>query len=304
MTGDEVNLYQGIPRLCFPGTLDDRIAMLLYRVPSKFADPDRLQVIAEKLRDYAVFEPKLKHLLNMKGTLDEYCSSLYYQVIKRNGLVTEDNLDDFPSFEVPWRRSLSDHLQKSLVPSPDVTSSTIHHVLPVGVSHTEALKCFQSALPPDLKSPYLLTEESKASDDQCGSISITQQSQHIVIHIKCEVDPGVMSEVCKELRVGYRSVVKELSRARCENRAQFEEMNTKFSSFHEEIGALKELVKTATGVGSQKRSRGEDMQLTNPICKKRTCMNPVTEKFNSGAFKMQCTTCIRQSNAKRQRTTK
>lgn len=296
MTRDEADLHLGIPRLYFPGTVDDRTATLLYLVPSKFADPDRLRAIAEKLRDYTVFQPNIQRLLNRNGTLEEYFSSLQYQVVKRNGVLADDRLDDFPSFEVPWRRSLSAHLQTSLVPSPDVTSSAIHRVLPVGASQIEALRCFQSALPPDLKSPYVLTVESNASDDKCGSIAITQRTQHVVIHINCSVDPGILSEVCRELRLGYRSVVRELSHTKSE-------MDKKFVSLQEDISLLKDLVKAGSGDRKRERDLDEDLQLKNPICTRRTCMNPVTDRFASGAFKKQCATCIRHSNsAKKERT--
>jgi hypothetical protein len=293
MASDEANLYTVYPsmrRLHFPGTVDDRIAMLLYRVPSTFADPERLRVVAEKLRDYAVFEPKIKRLLNTEGTPDEYVSSLHYQVVRRNGTAKDEVLDDFPSFEVSWRRCLSENLQNSLVPSPDMTSSAIHRVLPVGVSGVEALRCFQSALPADLKTPYVMTVESQASSDKCGSIAIVQETQHTVIHINLSVDPAVMSEVCRELRLGYRSVVTELSEAKAEITAKLEHMDKKFASLHDDIGALKELVKAGSG-DKKKRAHVEEMGLEEPICKKRSCRNPVTQRFVSGAFKKQCASC-------------
>jgi len=80
MTSDETNLssvYPGVHRLYFPGTIDDEIAMLLYWVPTKFADPGRLRVVPEKLWDYAVFEPRIQRLLNAEGTPEEYDSILY-----------------------------------------------------------------------------------------------------------------------------------------------------------------------------------------------------------------------------------
>jgi hypothetical protein len=292
MTSDEASLdtvCPGIPRLHFPGTIDDKIAMLLYRVPSKFADPGRLRVVAEKLRDYAVFEPKIQRLLNTEGTPDEYSSSLHYQVVRRNGVVSDKTLDDFPSFEVSWRRSLPAKLQNSLVPSPAMTSSAIHRVFPVGVSAIEAFHCFQSVLPADLKTPYIMTVESQASEDACGTIAIVQETQHTVVHINLNVDPGNLNEVCQELKVGYRSVVKELSHAKSEITAKLEEMDKKMASLHEDIGVLKDLVKA--GAGARKRTHVGDMELEKPICKKRTCMNPVTKRKVNGAFNSQCSSC-------------
>ena len=296
MTKDEGLLYPGIPRLCFPGGIDDRISMLLYRVPSKFADPGGLRSVAEKLRDYSVFQPKLTCLLNMGGTLEEYVASLKFQILRRNSAVTDDILDEFPSFEIPWRKSLSENLQNTLVPTPDVTSSEIHRVLPVGVSKMEALRCFQSALPADLESPYVLTVESNASQDTCGSIALTQRTQRIVVNINCSVDPDIMSEVCRELRQGYRSVVQELVQTKSEISTKLENMGKKFTILQDDISVLKELVKATSG--DRKRARDEeDVELQlNPTCARKTCMNMVTGHFASGVFKKQCASCIGHSN--------
>jgi hypothetical protein len=303
MTTDESTLHAvhpGLRRFQFPGTIDDRIAMLLYLVPPKFADPDRLRVVAKKLRDYKVFQPKIKRLMSTEGTPEEYCSSLHYQVVKRNNDIANETLDEYPSFEVPWRQSLSEHLQRSLVPSPEMTSLAIHRVFPVGVSSIEALQCIQSALPANLKSPYVMTVESHAVNDKCGSIAIVQEAQHFVININCNVDPGVMSEVVNELRIGIRSVVKELWETKLaigakldemnkrseENMAKLDEMNKRHAA---DMAIIKDLV--TAGGGDRKRTHDDDTQLKNPICKKKTCMNPVTERFVSGAFKKQCSSC-------------
>ena len=143
-----------------------------------------------------------------------------------------------------------------------------------------------------------------ASDDKCGSIGLTQREQHVVININCNVDPGVMIEVCRELRVGYRSVANEMLRNKTEIGAKLEEMENKLTakleennakleemaSLHrEEITALKDLVRA--GAGDRKRKRDENMQLENPICKKRHCMKPLTERFAKGDLKKQCSSC-------------
>jgi hypothetical protein len=155
--------------------------------------------------------------------------------------------------------------------------------LPVGVSAIEALRCFQSALPPDLKSPYIMTVESQAIDDKCGTVAIVQETQHFVININCSVDPGVMSVVVKELRIGYRSVVKELLQTKSEIAAQLEQMNTKFAS---DMNVLKDLV-----AGDRKRPHTEDMRQMNPICRKKSCMKVVTARFDNGNYKKQCSSC-------------
>ena len=304
LTKDEATLPTGTRRDYFPGTTDDKISMLLYIVPSAFAEPDRLRIIAEKIRDYTVFEPNLKHLIS-EGSIDEYIRSLHYQVVKRNGnLPDEDTLDEFPSFEVGWRRNLSIELQKTLVPSPDVTSVAIHGVVPIGVSRIDAIQCFQTALPPGITSPYVLTVNSKATDDKCGSIAITQKTRDIIMQISCTVDPGIMSEVCRELRVGFRSVVQELGRTKLEMEkkmsAQDEEMDKKFSSLHEEMdkkfSSLEELFKAGA---VRKQPPEEETQLQLRICKKRTCMKVVTDRFANGDLKKQCTVCIKHSNLKK-----
>lgn len=285
MTRDESNLHAvhpTLPRIHFPGTVDDRIAMLLYQVPSKFADTENLRFVAKSLRDYKVFHPNIKRLMSTECTLVEYCRNLHYQIVKRNGDIVDEPLDEYPSFEVPWRQSFSEQLRRSLVPSPETTSLEIHRVLPVGVCASEALQCFQSALPSNLKSPYVMMADSHAVNDKCGSIAIVQEAQHFVININCNVDPGVMPEVLNELRLGYRSVVKELS----QTNAKLEEMNRKFAAG---MDVLKDLVKA--GSGDRKRTRKDDTKLTNTICKKKTCMNPVTERFVNGDFKKQCSSC-------------
>ena len=101
-------------------------------------------------------------------------------------------------------------------------------------------------------------------------------------------------------RVGYRSVATEMSRNKKEIGAKLEKVTTKLetltatldemASLHrEEMSVLKDLVKA--GAGDRKRKRDENMQLENPICKKRYCMKSVTERFANGAWKKQCSSC-------------
>jgi hypothetical protein len=304
LTREEMHLPVGIRRDSFPGTIDDRISMLLYNVPTEYADPQRLRIIAEKMRDYTVFDSKLRHLLTSDGTIDEYMQSLHFQIVKNNSTISDDgSLGDFPSFEIGWRRSLSADLQRSLVPSPQVTSSEIHRVLPIGILPVDAIQCFQSALPMDLTTPYILTVESKASDDKCGSIGITQKTHHIIMNITANVDPGIMTEVCRELRVGYRSVVQELSHTNTQLStidakfsAKLSALDTKFSALHNEIIVLKDLVKA--GAGDRKRSRDE----TEQICSKKNCMKLVTDRFSSGVLKKQCPSCLSFGNPRKQHT--
>ena len=279
-------IHPGIDRISFPGTVEDKIAMLLYLVPPEFADPVGLRVVAEKLRDYTVFQPDIKRLINTTSTLDVYSSSLHYHVVRKNGMAPDDSLDDFPSFEGPWRRMLSEKLQRSLVPTPLMTSTCIHRVFPVGVCAMEALQCVQSAIPADLQTPYVMTVESQATEDRCGSIAIVQETRHTVVHINCRVDPGAMREVCRELRTGYRSVVQELTQTKSEIGAKLEKMNAKFDS---DMAVLKALI--TSEAGERKRTRETEIIPNHPICNKKTCMKVVTDRFANGALKKQCKSC-------------
>ena len=291
LTRDDTTLPTGTRREYFPGTVEDRISMLLYLVPLAFVDADRLRIIAEKMVDYTVFQPKILRLVNTGATIDDYYSSLNYQVIKTNSVCVDEPLDDFPSFEVPWRKSMSASLGTLLVPSPEMKSSGIHRVIPIGVNKQDAIRCFQSAIPTNIVSPYLLTVESQAIEDKCGSIAITQAKAHIVIHMHCKVDPGIMTEVCRELRVGHRAVVLEMTRTKVDTDKKLTSLHGDVKSLHDEMCIIKELLKA-----DRKRPRVEDMEGLIQICKKKTCLNPVTERFGNGLFKKQCVSCNQQSN--------
>ena len=291
MTENELYLPPGVLRRDhFPGTVDDRVAMLKYLLPRKFNDDDRLRSIGDDLQDYAILGPRIFPNLCTDGTADKLFDSLHFEVAKRNGAASDGPMDDFPAFETAWRRSLSVNLQKQLVPSPEVACSAIHSVLPMGVSQAEAIRCFQDALPPDLTPPYVLTVSSKASNDECGAVTITQQTRHIVVHIRCSVDPGIMTDVCRELRAGYRAVVQELSQNKLQVLAHHTKMEEKFSSLQNDINSLRGLLEA----GNRKRPRDEESEIR--VCTKRTCMNTVSERFANGNLKRQCTSCIWTSN--------
>ena len=109
-------LPDGIQRQCFPGSTDDKLQMLLYRVPAAFVDAERLRPIAAAMTDYAVFEPRIWRQVTTSTTIDDFLASLTFQVHRRTSIDLEKTLDSFPSFEAPWRRSFASDLQKGLRP--------------------------------------------------------------------------------------------------------------------------------------------------------------------------------------------
>lgn len=273
----------------FPGCTDDKLQMMLLRIPPAFTtDIVRLQPIAEAMDDYAVFEPRIWSNVDTNSTLDAFFSTLTFQVHRRSRTTSmnmDTTLDPFPTFEAGWRRTFSDDLQTKLIPVPETTCRGIHRVLPAGVSPTDALKSIQTALPTSLTTdPYALTVASEAVDDRCGAINVTQRTQHVVVQIQCCVDPAIVSQVCKELRTGHRLIAQELSTTN----AKLTSLQTKMES---EIDILKDLI-----VGQNKRPSAE---IERRQCSKTSCINLVVDQFANGRWKNQCTGCIGASNKSR-----
>ena len=257
----------------------------MYRVPAAFADASRLRPVAATMPDYAVFEPRIWRQVMTCSTIDEFIATLTFQVHRRPSVDLEKTLDAFPSFEAPWRRAFSSELKKKLRPSPDTTCQGLHRVLPAGVSHDDALKCIQTALPDDLTDPYALTVASEALDDQCGAIIVTQRTHHVVVNVQCTIDPGILTAVCRELRTGHRQITQELSKMQEQSR----QMQDRFDLLQATVQSLKELV-IAGGI---KRPH-EPNALDEPgRCNKRRCNNLVIERFANGKRKKQCPSCIR-----------
>jgi hypothetical protein len=285
-------LPDGIQSTCFPGSTDDKVQMLLYRVPAAMSALPRLRLVAATMTDYAVFEPRIWQCVETTSTLDVFLSTLAFQVHRRSSVDLENTLEDFPSFEASWRRSFSSDLQRSLLPVPDATCRGLHRVVPAGVSHADALKCIQTALPTNLTDPYALTVASHAVDDQCGSIVISQKTQHMVVHIQCTVDPGILSAVCSELRTGHRLITQELSKNKTD-------MKANFVALRGEIESLKELL---VGTGGERKRPHDSKQPLQPLasgenqCSKKTCTNRADDRFASGKRKKQCSTCIGGAN--------
>jgi hypothetical protein len=286
LSGSVEGLPNDIQSECFPGTTDDKLQMLLYRVPEAFADIQRLRPIATDMTDYAVFEHRIWSHVTKCSTIDDFLATLMFQVHRRTTIDLEKTLDKFPSFEASWRRSFSSDLQKRLRPMPDATCRGLHRVVPAGVSQDDAIKSIQTALPCDLTDPYALTVSSDAVDDQCGSIVVTQRSHHIVVNVQCIIDPAILSEVCRELRTGCREITQELSKNKAEMTDRFELLEKKFES---EIAILKELVLAG---GRQRESHN---------CQKRGCKNRVDAQFANGKRRKQCSSCISMANRSRKK---
>lgn len=279
MTTDKTLLPSGVDHDDYPGTIVDRISTLLYLVPSSFGDPVRLGVIAKSLMDYSVFEPQIRKLIPTNGTSDEYFNGLQYQISRRN--VVDLSIDDFPSFETEWRKSLSVDLEKKLLPNPENVSQSIHRVIPVGTSPYEVVEVFQSVLPNDIIDPYTLTVASDATDEVGGSIFITQPNKHVVVNINCNIDPGIMTQICRELRSSYRLIVRELH-----NSQRY--MNEEISELKCMVNELKKIVDMDNKQKRIRKYKDEE----RVFCSKPTCKNLVNEKFSNGKFKKQCLKCI------------
>jgi hypothetical protein len=281
-------LPTGVQSAVFPGTTDDKVQMLLYRMPPAFVSDEhivaRLRPIAEAMVDYSVFQPRIWCHVVTGGTVEDFLSTLTFQVHRRSDVDLDTTLDTFPSFEAGWRRSFSADLQNKLKPMPDTTCRGIHRVLPAGVSQQDAIKSIQTALPLDLTDAYALTVASTATDDQCGSIYITQRTHHVMVNIQCTVDPGIMSQVCSELRTGHRLIAQELS----QTNARLTSLETGFKT---EIEILKELI-----VGEKR-----PQELDSRQCTKKSCINLVDDRFANGRWKKQCPDCIVIANQARKK---
>jgi hypothetical protein len=280
----------------FPGSTEDKLQMLLYHTPVAFRqgrELDRFRSIADAMADYSVFQPKIWQHVTICATIEDFISTLTFQVHRRSTVDLENTLDVFPSFEADWRRSFSAELDKQLKPKPDRTCRGIHRVLPAGVSRDEGIMCIQTAIPRDLNEAYTLTVASTAVDDQCGSIYITQRTQHTIIHLHCTVDPGILSQVCSELRKDNRQIVQELAKNAIALKVVEQnsvEINAQLTSLKRdlknEIESLKELIVYG------KRSYEPEQQQ----CAKKFCTNVIVDRFSTGRLKKQCSECISLAN--------
>jgi hypothetical protein len=286
------------------------MTMLLYHIPehvyAQSTSIEDFRPLADEMTDYALFEYRVWCNVRLNGTLEEFLSTATYQLARR--VRTDPCIGDtYPSFEVGWRRSLATQLNSSLPTAPSALCPSIHRVIPIGVSPGDAIKAMQVAIPKNIQNPYAITVKSLAVDDQCGSIAITQPMTYMVVNINCLLDPGILVEVCRELRTGHREVVQEVQSMK----KKHDETNTRL--LEKLLETNNQLVKMRMETNLQLLNLRKEMtnQFTDlkksdvnkndsghvgddlpTICSKNGCKTLVTERFLSGTLKKQCIVCI------------
>lgn len=289
-----------------PGTSEDKMVMLLYHIPERIRNqaesPDCFRPLADAMVDYTLFEPRIWREVSVDGTLDEFLSTAMYQVVRR---VRDDpGVDDYPSFELEWRSLLATRLKQSLTVPPDALCPNIHRVIPVGVSSEDAMQAMEVAIPKDIQDPYAVTVQTSAVDDRCGSIAITQPTRYTVVNVNCVINPRLLVDVCRELRVGHRAVVNELhtmskkmSMERSTDRSimdeKHEDMNRKLSMIQNEMSTL---VKRLTNQDTE-NDIGRYVGEIPKQCARYGCPRVVTKRFRSGKLHRQCQNCRSHNNS-------
>ena len=280
--------------LYVPGSLHDKLTMLLYHVPDQIrAQSTSLQdfhPVAEAMHDYALFDDRIWRHVCVEGTLPDFLSTALYQLARR---VRSDPClgDRYPSFEVDWRRSLATRLHQSLPNTPSALCPSIHRVIPVGVSSSDALQAMQCAIPPDLQDPYAITVQSSAVDERCGSIAITQPMSHTIININCVVNPDILVDVCRELRTGYRSVVAEVHSVTKKLTTVQQETQKQLFTMQQQLSLMTTLVTTLVKKVDDRKGDGQTTKEPN-VCTKNRCSRIITKRFRSGKLHKQCSTCL------------
>lgn len=299
-----------------PGSTDDKMTMLLYHVPGHLLKQAESSYacflpLAESMVDYALFHPKVWREVVQTGTLSEFLSTAMYQVIRRVNVSNDSSLSRgaYPSFEVDWRRSLAVRLRKQLVTPPDALCPHIHRVIPIGVSSSDAMQAMTVAIPKDIQDPYAITVQSSAIDDQCGSIAITQPMNYTVINVNCLINPGILVDVCRELRTGYRAVVNEvhsMNKQLSNMKDRHDETTVQLSTMRVETSTQLSLIQDkmaalVTRLEEKDTDRCNTTHEDVPAkCTKDGCPNLVTKRFRSGKRRKQCVDCVTYViNAKR-----
>ena len=267
--------------LHIPGSTEDKMTMLLYHVPDHIHKQAKslecFRPLAEAMADYALFEPRVWMDVSVEGTLVDFLSSAQYQIVRR---VQSDPkvTDKYPSFEQEWRRLFATRLKGTLPTPPVALCPTIHRVIPIGVSSNDALQAMQIAIPKDIQDPYAITVQSSAVDDQCGSIAITQPMHYTVVNVTCMINPGILIDVCRELRMGHKAVVQEVNQLK-------NDMNRQLSMMRDEMAQM------ATRLP---KPDNNDDTLAQPEleCSKSGCTRVVTKRFRDGRRGKQCSDCV------------
>jgi len=274
-----------------PGSIDDRMAMVLYHLPDRIVQQAEsmacFRPLAESMTDYTLFAPRVWREVCVDGTLAQFLSTALYQIHRHVQSDPGVGSGDYPSFEVDWRRSLATRLRGTLSKPPVALCPRIHRVIPVGVSSADAIQSLQLAIPPDIQDPYAVTVQSSAIDDRCGSIAITQPMRYTVIHINCLVNPGILVDVCRELRTGHQAIVAEVHSIRKELSTMREETNQKLSIMTTLVIRLMQGT-LATDIDTDNIDVAGD-----PVrCTKTGCHHLVTKRFRSGKRQKQCSSCL------------
>jgi hypothetical protein len=275
-----------------PGSLHDRMAVLLYHIPlhiqAQSNSLDDFRPLAEAMVDYSLFEHRIWQHVKIEGTLPEFLSTAQYQIVRRVRADPGLGAGAYPSFETDWRQALSTRLYSRLDNPPDSLCPSIHRVIPIGVSSSDALQAMTDAIPKDIKDPYAITVQSSAIDENCGTIAITQPMQYKIVNINCTIDTGILVDVCRELRTGHIAVVNEvhsLTRQITKFKDQQEETNKQMKEKQDETN--QHLASLVARLEKHDRT-ADDVPLE---CSKNTCHNIVTARFRSGKRQKQCQSC-------------
>ena len=274
-----------------PGSIDDRMAMVLYHLPDRIVQQAEsmacFRPLAESMTDYTLFAPRVWREVCVDGTLAQFLSTALYQIHRHVQSDPGVGSGDYPSFEVDWRRSLATRLRGTLSKPPVALCPRIHRVIPVGVSSSDAIQSLQLAIPPDIQDPYAVTVQSSAIDDRCGSIAITQPMRYTVIHINCLVNPGILVDVCRELRTGHQAIVAEVHSIRKELSTMREETNQKLSLMTTLVTRL-----MPGPLDTDIDTDNLDVAGAPVRCTKTGCHHLVTKRFRSGKRQKQCSSCL------------
>jgi hypothetical protein len=253
--------------------------------------------------DYVLFEPRVWRQVCIDGTLAEFLSSALFQIVRRIHTDPQVGDQDYPSFELDWRRSLSSRLKAQLTITPEVVCPTIHTVIPVGVSSADALQALVVAMPKNLQNPYVVTVQSSAVDDRCGSLAITQPMHYTVININCVISPRLLGDVCRELRVGHKAVVHELSNMRTDTNRQLSIIQTENVGMKDQLSIIRtEMAILMTRLTTADKNISGAADTTVSECTRVGCTLMATQCFRSGKRRKQCNHCLAQvtkSKAKR-----
>jgi hypothetical protein len=197
-----------------PGSIDDRLAVLIYHIPDciqrQTGSLECFRPLAEAMVDYSLFWPINWQKVRVDGTPEEFISTAMYQIIRRVSTDDPAIAFEYPSFEVEWRSLLARRLHDILPKPPDSLCPTIHRVIPIGVSASDAMQAMTMAIPEDVKEPYTITTHSSAIDNQCGRIVIAQPMRYTVVNVNCMIDPKILVDVCRDLRIAHRDVVSKM----------------------------------------------------------------------------------------------